>query len=514
MVTDDVQLSVMVEEMRRTYETGSDEYWILNVGDIKPGEIAMELFLKQAWDVETYGSDVIESKFLTELGKRDFHLSDEMAAEFAAAMDEYYQLTGIKKQAFFYIYMITCSNTVYGEGRWLKGDNWYFDIAEAGDHTITIYARESGIVLHQIMLTQNKDEAVTDGVEQAVSVRGAYEIHEIFKEVDGEVTIELSSALENSKYAYSTAGRAGDLEETFLWERSTGYDGVQVYPDMGITWGTNNISPKVSYQVEFSTPGEYYVMLYSSFKDDASDSVYVSVNNGAIMNCASSFAKGPEKWLGDTAWKINIPYAGVHTINVYPREDGARLHTLLLTQNPEPVQTLVFGDSYTSQTYWKSFDEQLASIGGQTIGVSGSEVGLWIKSVEAMKIYEPKNLVINIGVNDINRGQSGTDCGNEIMTLLGSLQSAFPDSNIFYVSICDNTQYPDLWTEYAASNEIVKAYIDSAENLHYIDYAAAMKAEADNMTNSGFSDGLHPNSDGYALLAQMICDAVTEANQE
>ncbi len=410
--------------------------------------------------------------------------------------------------------MITCSNTVYGEGRWLKGDNWYFDIAEAGDHTITIYARESGIVLHQIMLTHNKDEAVTDGVEQAVSVRGAYEIHEMFKEVDGEVTIELSSALENSKYAYSTAGRAGDLEETFLWERSTGYDGVQVYPDMGITWGTNNISPKVSYQVEFSTPGEYYVMLYSSFKDDASDSVYVSVNNGAIMNCASSFAKGPEKWLGDTAWKINIPYAGVHTINVYPREDGARLHTLLLTQNPEPVQTLVFGDSYTSQTYWKSFDEQLASIGGQTIGVSGSEVGLWIKSVEAMKIYEPKNLVINIGVNDINRGQSGTDCGNEIVTLLGSLQSAFPDSNIFYVSICDNTQYPDLWTEYAASNEIVKAYIDSAENLYYIDYAAAMKAEADNMTNSGFSDGLHPNSDGYALLSQMICDAVTEANQE
>ena len=104
MVTDDIQLSVMVEEMRRTYETGSDEYWILNVGDIKPGEIAMELFLKQAWDVETYQSDVIESKFLTQLGKRDFHLNDADAALFAEAMDEYYQLSGTKKQAFFYIY--------------------------------------------------------------------------------------------------------------------------------------------------------------------------------------------------------------------------------------------------------------------------------------------------------------------------------------------------------------------------------------------------------------------------
>ncbi len=138
MVTDDVQLSVMVEEMRRAYETGSDEYWILNVGDIKPGEIAMELFLKQAWDVETYGSDVIESKFLTELGKRDFHLSDEMAAEFAAAMDEYYQLTGIKKQAFFYIH--NGDTFIYNEKQY-NDETTLFNVWANGDEGMRFVER-------------------------------------------------------------------------------------------------------------------------------------------------------------------------------------------------------------------------------------------------------------------------------------------------------------------------------------------------------------------------------------
>ncbi|MEU5563555.1 glycosyl hydrolase 115 family protein [Micromonospora musae] len=29
-----------------------DRQWILNVGDIKPGEIKLDLFAKLAWDVE------------------------------------------------------------------------------------------------------------------------------------------------------------------------------------------------------------------------------------------------------------------------------------------------------------------------------------------------------------------------------------------------------------------------------------------------------------------------------
>ncbi|MBQ8289096.1 MAG: hypothetical protein IJX76_10115 [Clostridia bacterium] len=409
--------------------------------------------------------------------------------------------------------LIECATADFGVGRWMKNESWYFDIGEAGDHTITIYAREDGVILNQIMLSQNKAEAVTNGKEQTVSTRGTYETHGIFKEIDGSVTIDLSTALENGKYAYSTTGKANNIAEPFVWERSAGYNGVQVYPDKGVQWATNNISPKLSYQVEFTTPGTYYVSLYSSFKDAAADSVFIAVNNGAIVTCMNNIAVGPGKWLGDTTWKITIPYAGVHTINIFPREDGAILHTLHLTQAYESVETLIIGDSYTGKTSWRLLDEQTASIGGSSVGISGTKVDLWLSNVNTLKIYDPENIVIHIGVNDINGGISGSTCGNNIVSLIQKLQTAFPDVKIFYVSICDNTANSGKWSEYKTSNDIVKAYADKTDGVYYIDFASQMKTEGPKMTDQGFRDGLHLNAEGYVLFSKVICDAVKKANQ-
>ena len=36
--------ALMFEEMRKAYDTGAKRYWLLNVGDIKPGELGMKTF--------------------------------------------------------------------------------------------------------------------------------------------------------------------------------------------------------------------------------------------------------------------------------------------------------------------------------------------------------------------------------------------------------------------------------------------------------------------------------------
>ena len=46
--------ALMVEEMGKAYQTGADTYWLLNVGDIKPGELGMQFFLDMAWDVSAF----------------------------------------------------------------------------------------------------------------------------------------------------------------------------------------------------------------------------------------------------------------------------------------------------------------------------------------------------------------------------------------------------------------------------------------------------------------------------
>lgn len=530
--------------------------------------------------------------------------------------------------------LIECSTLSYEKGLWLSDSQWAFDL-EAGEHTLTIYAREDGVILNQFVFSTNANEKFTKGVPEQESVRNSYVQQGAFVEVDGTVNIDLASALEDSSYAYRTSGSAiGHDDIIFKWERSSTFDGMQVFPDDGAQWSTNNISPKLSYRVDFSTPGDYYVMLYTSFADGNSDSIFVSVDDGKIVTCLSYIATGVGKWMADSTWKINIPYAGVHTINIFAREDGAKVHKMYLTQDPtvcayppvgarislqngnysadgsgaliqgekagedftvdfaQPgkyyayisgsasenatttlhlgnmpansytfaagfngwenafefdiseageytvrldassglsvrylnivsaeikddvgVETLVIGDSYTSKTAWKNFDEQTKSIGGLTIGIGGTKVNTWMSHYDSLAIYNPKNIVIHIGVNDIDGGTSGNNCGNSIVELIEALQGIFPSAKIFYVSICNNEMFPDKWGEYEISNNIVEEYMNDKENLYFVDFAPVLQDALDKgMEGVGFRDRLHLNNAAYVLFAQTICDAVLTAN--
>ncbi len=92
------QVFYMVHQLRRAYECNSRAYWILNVGDIKPGDIVTELFLKIAYDTE-YGKDV--NKCLINHAMRDFHVSFSVAQTIVKVLTEFYHLCGIKKAEFF-----------------------------------------------------------------------------------------------------------------------------------------------------------------------------------------------------------------------------------------------------------------------------------------------------------------------------------------------------------------------------------------------------------------------------
>ncbi|MBD5782417.1 glycosyl hydrolase 115 family protein [Pelagicoccus sp. NFK12] len=86
---DTTPLALVWEEMHRSFELGSRDYWILNVGDIKSQERGTEFFLSMAWDIERWGLDA-QSAFLTAWAAREF--GRDLAAEVAGLMSEYYVL--------------------------------------------------------------------------------------------------------------------------------------------------------------------------------------------------------------------------------------------------------------------------------------------------------------------------------------------------------------------------------------------------------------------------------------
>jgi hypothetical protein len=82
------------EELTKAYEHGARKFWMVNVGDLKPGEIGTEFFLQMAWDIKRWRRERLPA-FLTEWARREFGAKD--ASEIAAVMDEYYRLGFARK---------------------------------------------------------------------------------------------------------------------------------------------------------------------------------------------------------------------------------------------------------------------------------------------------------------------------------------------------------------------------------------------------------------------------------
>ena len=81
--------SLMYEELKKAYDTGADRYWLLNVGDIKPGELGIKQFMDMAWDISSF--DFVrawscQTDFLSAV------FGEEYRARLTDIMDTYYRL--------------------------------------------------------------------------------------------------------------------------------------------------------------------------------------------------------------------------------------------------------------------------------------------------------------------------------------------------------------------------------------------------------------------------------------
>ena len=81
--------SLIFEEMSKAYANGMRDFWMLNVGDIKPAEIGIEFFMQMAYDAKKWNVGN-QNQFLKEWAKREFGAKN--SAEIASIMDEYYRL--------------------------------------------------------------------------------------------------------------------------------------------------------------------------------------------------------------------------------------------------------------------------------------------------------------------------------------------------------------------------------------------------------------------------------------
>lgn len=76
-------------ELVRAHELGAKDFWVFNVGDIKPAELNISQALDLAWDFERH-RDQSQRAFLQSFAAA--HFGAQPAPEIAAALDDYFQL--------------------------------------------------------------------------------------------------------------------------------------------------------------------------------------------------------------------------------------------------------------------------------------------------------------------------------------------------------------------------------------------------------------------------------------
>lgn len=89
--------ALMYEELTKAYATGADQYWLVNVGDIKPMEMGMQTFFDLAWDLKGFDFASInrhQSRFLAQT----FGAGYEKTLQ--DILDNYYRLAWSRKPEF------------------------------------------------------------------------------------------------------------------------------------------------------------------------------------------------------------------------------------------------------------------------------------------------------------------------------------------------------------------------------------------------------------------------------
>lgn len=92
-----VQPGLIYQQMTQAYERGIRKMWVLNVGDIKPGEYQIELFLDMAWDIGEVKKQGV-TKHLYRFLEREFGQS--VATQTLPVLLEHYRLAYIRKPEF------------------------------------------------------------------------------------------------------------------------------------------------------------------------------------------------------------------------------------------------------------------------------------------------------------------------------------------------------------------------------------------------------------------------------
>ena len=162
---------LMYEELLKAYQAGADRYWLLNVGDIKPMEIAVQYFFDMAWDFSSFSyenANRYQARWLSSIFGKKYK------DDFQQILDSYYQLAWDRKPEYMGFEMEWDSD----ENNRLHDTNFSFEEGTAQQRLSAYETLSDRVHLIQTQLPKAMQPAFFELL--GYSVKSAYQMNRKF----------------------------------------------------------------------------------------------------------------------------------------------------------------------------------------------------------------------------------------------------------------------------------------------------------------------------------------------
>jgi lysophospholipase L1-like esterase len=170
-----------------------------------------------------------------------------------------------------------------------------------------------------------------------------------------------------------------------------------------------------------------------------------------------------------------------------------------------PKGGIVFVGS-SSFTRWKDLENVYKKYNAINRGFGGSRItqaNFYINDV--IFPYEPRQVVIYSGENDLAAGSSAVELLNNFATFFSNIRKKLPNTQITYISMKlspSRVQYADATIH---GNKLIKDFLSHYKNTSFVDINPAMKAKDGSLRPELFvKDMLHMQPVGYDIWIKEI----------
>lgn len=175
-------------------------------------------------------------------------------------------------------------------------------------------------------------------------------------------------------------------------------------------------------------------------------------------------------------------------------------------------ETLFVGDSYFEFWYYekfagKIFKDSFDTTKNLNVGLGGTKFVDWYEYIPLLKdIKEPKNIVINLGFNDLHSNYSPDKVYRDFKKFLKMFKEIFPNSNYYLLDVVHAPGFVTfLEKERDLNNKMLRT---SKRNGINIIKNSEEIAEVQKNINCFDEDGCHLNPRGYEIIFKNIVASI------